>query len=289
MEIRLSHVNYEYQRGTAFAHAALRDINLTIGQGELVGLTGHTGSGKSTLMQHFNGLLFPASGQVFVDGADITDRDYDIRGLRFRVGLSFQNPDYQLFGATVLEDIMFGPQNMGMSRQRAREMALEAMELVELPQSLSEKSPFDLSGGEKKKTALAGILAMDPQVLVLDEPAAGLDPGGRQQMLRLIEYLNREKNRTVIFVSHSMEDVARLARRVLVMDQGRLAMDGSPEKIFSDRKKLDALHLAPPQVMAVLGNMASLGYPVREDILTMEEAEREILRAWRNRQGVVRE
>lgn len=247
MSIQLERLSHTYQAGSPFQATALHDIDLTIRDGELLALIGHTGSGKSTLAQHLNGLLKPTSGRVLLDGTDINDKDSDKRALRFQVGLVFQYPEHQLFEETVQKDIAFGPRNMGLSQEQSEERVRWAMELVGLPfDEIAEKSPFELSGGQMRRVALAGVLAMKPRILVLDEPTAGLDPRARDFLLKDIQRLH-EGGTTVVMISHSMDDVAALATRVAVLEKGRLVMEGSPQEIFSKVERLTSMGLDVPQ------------------------------------------
>ena len=233
MSIALEHVNYVYSPGTAYEKQALKDVSFEIEQGQFVGIIGHTGSGKSTLIQHLNGLVKATSGRILYEGQNIYDEGYDMRKLRSQVGLVFQYPEYQLFEADVLSDVCFGPKNQGLSPEECEARAKEALEMVGFPEKYYRQSPFELSGGQKRRAAIAGILAMRPKVLVLDEPTAGLDPKGRDEILDQVEYLHRETGMTVILVSHSMEDIARYVERIIVMNHGEKMLDGSPREVFS--------------------------------------------------------
>ncbi len=278
MHIKVENLVYEYMPGTPFEHTAVNDVSFEIKSGEFVGLVGHTGSGKSTLIQHLNGLIKPTSGKIFVDGTDISGKDVKLHELRFKVGIVFQYPEYQLFEETVKKDIMFGPKNMGLSDEEAEERARAAMELVGLDISLAEKSPFELSGGQKRRVAIAGVLAMEPEVLILDEPAAGLDPHGRNEILSRIEYMHKEKNMSIILVSHSMEDIARMAERVIVMKEGKIAAEGSVHDIFGLGDALKEINLDVPQIKRLTDELRSRGYDLPDDIYTVERAHEEILK-----------
>lgn len=271
------HVNYIYSENTAYEKYALKDINLTIHKGEFIGIIGHTGSGKSTLVQHFNGLIKASSGRIFFDGKDIYDSDYKMKELRSRVGLVFQYPEHQLFEPTVLEDVKFGPKNLGLPKLEIDLRAFEAIKQVGLSEEYYDSSPFELSGGQKRRVAIAGVLAMKPEVLILDEPTAGLDPYGRDEILDQIKKLH-EEGLTVILVSHSMEDVARYADRILVMDNGRVKYDGSPKEVFRNYKELEEIGLSAPQVTYVMNDLKEMGFPVDAEVTTIEEAKREILK-----------
>lgn len=266
--IEFRNVSYVYER----EEKAIDDVSFKIDNGEFVGIIGHTGSGKSTLIQMMNGLIKPQSGKVFYNGEDIFGKDYDLRRLKFKVGLVFQYPEYQLFESSVLKDVAYGPENKGLDKDSALKAARESLGLVGLPEEKYEKSPFELSGGEKKRAAIAGILAMEPEMLVLDEPAAGLDPKSRKQLFMLLKSLQKEKNITIVVVSHSMEDMAKYSEHILVMDNGRLAMDGDARKIFLDYRSLEKIGLAAPKAAYLMAELKSRGLPVDTNIITMEEA-----------------
>ena len=269
LEIRdLHHV---YSVGTPFQHVALENVSFSVERGEFIGVIGHTGSGKSTLMQHLNGLLKPTSGQVLLDGKDIWSDKKTTRQSRFRVGLVFQYPEYQLFEETVYKDIAFGPKNMGLSTEEIDRRVREAAGFVGLTEAQLEVSPFDLSGGQKRRVAIAGVIAMEPEVLILDEPTAGLDPEGREGVLKNIESYRKAKNATIMMVSHSMNDVARLATRLLVMNGAHLAMDGTPAQVFARAQELLDMGLDIPEVTRVFLQLQKLGLPV-EQVYTMEQA-----------------
>ena len=281
MEIRIEHLNYIYGLGTSYEKKALDDISLTIRSGEFIGIIGHTGSGKSTLIQHLNGLNRASSGQIFVDGKKIYEDGYPMRQLRFRVGLVFQYPEYQIFETTVLKDICFGPKNQGLSEEEAGGRARAAMRRVGLDESYENKYPFALSGGQKRRVAIAGILAMNPEVLVLDEPTAGLDPKGRDDILGVLKQLHQESGITVVLVSHSMEDVADYASRIIVLDKGKVLYDDIPARVFSHVEELESIGLAAPQVTYVMRALRRMGWDVSQDVTTQAEAADEILEVLR--------
>ena len=281
MNIKVQNLEYTYMKDTPYEKTAVHNVNMELRQGEFVGLIGHTGSGKSTLIQHLNGLLKPTSGEILVDGVNIADKEVKLRELRFKVGIVFQYPEYQLFEETVIADIAFGPKNMGLSSSEAEKRAYEAMELVGLPAELAEKSPFELSGGQKRRAAIAGVLAMQPEVLILDEPAAGLDPHGRNEILNRIAYMHKEKNMTILLVSHSMEDIAKMADRVIVMKNGTVAAEGSVHDIFSMGKGLSSINLDVPQITKLVDILRSRGYSLPDDIYTVSRAKEEILKLFK--------
>ena len=278
MSIALDHVSYVYSPGTAYAKHALKDVSLEIEQGQFVGIIGHTGSGKSTLIQHLNGLMKATSGKIFYNGQNIYEEGYDMRSLRSQVGLVFQYPEYQLFEVDVLSDVCFGPKNQGLSREECERNAKEALELVGFPEKYYKQSPFELSGGQKRRVAIAGVLAMKPKVLILDEPTAGLDPKGRDEILDQVEKLHRETGMTVVLVSHSMEDVARYVERIIVMNHGEKMLDGTPGEVFRHYKELEKVGLAAPQVTYVVHDLKERGFDVSPDATTIEEAADEIVR-----------
>ena len=261
MSIALEHVNYVYSPGTAYEKHALKDVSFEIEQGQFVGIIGHTGSGKSTLIQHLNGLVKATSGKILYEGQNIYEEGYDMKKLRSQVGLVFQYPEYQLFEADVLSDVCFGPKNQGLSREECEKCAREALALVGFPEKYYSQSPFELSGGQKRRVAIAGILAMHPRVLVLDEPTAGLDPKGRDEILDQIQHLHRETGMTVILVSHSMEDIANYVDRIIVMNRGEKMLDGTPKEVFSHYKELEKVGLAAPQVTYVMHDLKVRGLP----------------------------
>ena len=279
MSIKLEHINYVYSPGTAYEKQALKDISLEIRQGEFVGIIGHTGSGKSTLIQHFNGLIKASSGALYFDGKNIYDEGYNMKELRNQVGLVFQYPEHQLFEVDVLSDVCFGPRNQGLAKEVCEERAKEALELVGFPEEYYHQSPFELSGGQKRRAAIAGVLAMRPSVLVLDEPTAGLDPKGRDDILDQIDYLHKNTNMTVILVSHSMEDIARYVSRIIVMNEGAKMFDGKPKEVFAHYRELEEVGLAAPQVTYIMHALKAKGMNVRTDATTVEEAAEEIMRS----------
>lgn len=280
MSIALEHVNYIYSPGTAYEKRALNDINLEIGQGQFVGIIGHTGSGKSTLIQHLNGLMKATSGDILYDGQSIYAEGYDMRKLRSQVGLVFQYPEHQLFEVDVISDVCFGPKNQGLSEEESEKNAREALELVGFPEKYYKQSPFELSGGQKRRVAIAGVLAMKPKVLILDEPTAGLDPKGRDEILDQIAKLHKETGMTVVLVSHSMEDVARYVDRIIVMNKGEKMLDSTPKEVFRHYKELEEVGLAAPQVTYVMHDLKDRGFDVSPDATTIEEAADEIMRSF---------
>lgn len=280
--LKTEHLTYSYSTGTPFEVTAIEDINIEIEPGELVAVIGHTGSGKSTLIQHFNGLLKPQSGKVYVDGQDIWESKKTLRASRFAVGLCFQYPEYQLFEETVYKDIAFGPKNMKLPEEEIDRRVREAARFIGVTDDMLEKSPFDLSGGEKRRVAIAGVMAMEPKILILDEPTAGLDPRGRDTILGLIRNYREETGRTVMIVSHSMDDVAKIATKVLVINDRHVAMYGTVPEIYARSEELVAMGLDIPQVTKVFLGLKENGIPVRTDIFTVEQARAE-LRALREK------
>jgi energy-coupling factor transport system ATP-binding protein len=278
MSIKLEHLNYIYSQGTAYEKQALRDICMEIPHGEFVGIIGHTGSGKSTLIQHLNGLIRATSGELYYNGENIYREGYSMRALRNEVGLVFQYPEHQLFEIDVMTDVCFGPKNQGLSGEQCKERALEALRLVGLKEKYYKVSPFELSGGQKRRVAIAGVLAMRPKVLVLDEPTAGLDPKGRDDILDQIAYLHKESDMTVILVSHSMEDIAKYADRLIVMNKGTVMYNDEPKKVFEHYQELEKVGLAAPQVTYIMHDLAGRGMPVRTDVTTVAEAADEIMK-----------
>ena len=276
--LQVQNLRHVYSMGTPFEHIALDDVNFSVERGEFIGIIGHTGSGKSTLMQHLNGLLKPTSGKILLDGKDIWADKITTRQSRFRVGLVFQYPEYQLFEETVYKDIAFGPKNMGLKPEEIDRRVREAAGFVGLTEKQLEVSPFDLSGGQKRRVAIAGVIAMEPEVLILDEPTAGLDPVGRAEILGNIESYRRAKNATIMMVSHSMEDVARLTDRLLVMNGSHLAMDGTPAEVFTHAEELVEMGLNIPQVTQVFLHLRKMGVPV-ENVYTIDQAVAEIKRS----------
>ena len=277
--IILDKINYSYSEGTAYQIQALKDINLQIEEGQFIGIIGHTGSGKSTLTQLLNGLLRATSGHIYVDGEDIYDEDYDMKKLRNKVGLVFQYPDHQLFETTNFEDVCFGPKNQGLDRKEVELRAFEALQNVGFPEDLYYQPPFDLSGGQKRRVAIAGVLAMKPEVLILDEPTAGLGPAGRDEILGLVSKMHKELGITIILVSHSMEDVAEYVERLIVMNQGEVMYDGVPKEVYAHYKELEAVGLAAPQVTYLMNELAGKGLPVDTGATTVKEAAQSILAA----------
>lgn len=272
MLIILDKVNYVYSEGSGFEKKALDDVSLTIDKGEFIGLIGHTGSGKSTLTQHLNGLLRATSGNIYYDGQDIYEKGFVMKKLRSKVGLVFQYPEHQLFESDVFTDVCFGPKNLGLDKKDVELRAFEALEMVGFPKELFYNSPFELSGGQKRRAAIAGVLAMKPEVLILDEPTAGLDPKGRDEILDQIKKLHEETGITVILVSHSMEDVAKYVGRLIVLDHGRVMYDDIPKKVFRNYRELEKIGLAAPQLTYIMNDLKANGFDVDTDAITMEEA-----------------
>ncbi|MBR1913772.1 MAG: energy-coupling factor transporter ATPase [Lachnospiraceae bacterium] len=277
--IILDHVDYIYNEGMPDEIKALDDVSFEIRKGDYVGLIGHTGSGKSTLVQHLDGLLKASSGHIYFNGEDIYDSDYDMRGLRGKVGLVFQYPEHQLFEETVFKDVCFGPKNIGLSDKEAELSAYAALKAVKLPDEYYFVSPFDLSGGQKRRVAIAGVLAMKPEVLVLDEPTAGLDPEGRDEILGLVNELHEEQGITIVLVSHSMEDVAEYAERIIVMDKGRVFMNGTPREVFYHAARLETIGLAAPRVTYIMRGLKRAGFNVDPSAITISEATDSVLEA----------
>ncbi len=285
MSIKLEHLNYIYSPGTAYEKQALKDICLEIPHGEFVGIIGHTGSGKSTLIQHLNGLIRATSGTIYYNGEDIYKEGYDMKKLRSQVGLVFQYPEYQLFEVDVLSDVCFGPKNQGLSPEECEERARQALKLVGLKEKYYKSSPFELSGGQKRRVAIAGVLAMYPNVLVLDEPTAGLDPKGRDEILDQIAYLHQQRDMTVILVSHSMEDIAKYADRLIVMNKGQVLYNDTPKTVFSHYQELEKIGLAAPQVTYIMHDLKEKGFDVKVTATTVTDAAEEIIRAVQTRRG----
>ena len=283
MSIKLENVNFTYSPTTAYEIHALKNINLEIRDGEFIGLIGHTGSGKSTLVQHLNGLMKATSGTIYYNGENIYAEGYSMKDLRSKVGLVFQYPEHQLFEVDVLADVCFGPKNQGLSKEEAEERAKRALSMVGLREKYYKQSPFELSGGQKRRVAIAGVLAMEPDVLILDEPTAGLDPKGRDEILEQIKKLHEENHITIILVSHSMEDVAKYVGRIIVMNQGEAMYDGTPKEVFSHYKELEKVGLAAPQVTYIMNALADKGFDVGTDATTIEEATEEIFRVYQKR------
>ena len=279
MSIRAEHLNHIYGEGTAFEQYALKDVSFEIEDGQFIGLIGHTGSGKSTLIQHLNGLLRASSGAIYYNGENIYQDGYDMKALRSKVGLVFQYPEHQLFEVDVFSDVCFGPKNQGLSKEEVEERAREALTQVGLDEKLWQQSPFELSGGQKRRVAIAGVLAMRPKVLVLDEPTAGLDPKGRDEILDQIAYLHEKADMTVILVSHSMEDIAKYVDRIIVMNKGSVMFNDVPKKVFAHYKELESVGLAAPQVTYIMHALKEKGMDVPTDATTIEEAADGIMKA----------
>lgn len=279
MSIELKNITYTYSPGTAYEIHALKDVNLEIPDGQFIGVIGHTGSGKSTLIQHLNALIRPTSGTVLYNGEDVWEEKYDRRNLRSQIGLVFQYPEHQLFESDVLSDVCFGPMNQGMSREEAEAEAKKALLQVGFKEKNFSKSPFELSGGQKKRVAIAGVLAMNPKILILDEPTAGLDPKGRDEILDQISELHKARGITIILVSHSMEDVAKYVERLIVVNRGQIAFDDTPREVFSHYQELEAMGLAAPQITYIMHALKQKGLKVDPNATTVEEARDDILRA----------
>ncbi|MBQ4300019.1 MAG: energy-coupling factor transporter ATPase [Lachnospiraceae bacterium] len=278
MSLILDNISHIYSRGDAYEKKALDGVSLKIEDGEFIGIIGHTGSGKSTLIQHLNGLLKATEGNIYFNGQDIYDKDYDLKDLRMQVGMVFQYPEHQLFDETVFKDVCFGPRNQGLPEKDVTLRAYEALKNVGLDEKYYDVSPFELSGGQKRRAAIAGVIAMKPQVLVLDEPTAGLDPQGRDEILDMIAENHQRYGNTVILVSHSMEDVAKYVDRIIVMDDGRVRFDGEPKEVFRHYKELEEIGLAAPQVTYLMHDLKDAGYAVSCDATTVEEAKDEIMK-----------
>ena len=283
MSMKLENVSFTYSPNTAYEIHALKNINLEIRDGEFIGLIGHTGSGKSTLVQHFNGLMKATSGVVYYNGENIYAEGYSMKQLRSNVGLVFQYPEHQLFEVDVLTDVCFGPKNLGLPKEEVEARAKKALQMVGLKEKYYKQSPFELSGGQKRRVAIAGVLAMEPKVLILDEPTAGLDPKGRDEILDQIKRIHEENHITIILVSHSMEDVAKYVGRIIVMNQGEAMYDGTPKEVFSHYKELEKVGLAAPQVTYIMNALAEKGFNVSTGATTIEEATEEIFRAYQKR------
>ncbi len=279
MSIKIENLTHIYMQGTPFEKTALDKVSIDINDGEFVALIGHTGSGKSTLIQHMNGLLKPSSGRIVVDGVDITAEGVKLTDIRKKVGLVFQYAEYQLFEETIEADIMFGPRNLGLTEEEILSRTKKAMEMVGLDyETYRNKSPFDLSGGQKRRVAIAGVVAMEPKVLILDEPTAGLDPKGRDEILGELQKLHKAYNMTIILVSHSMEDVAKVADKIFVMDEGRCALNGTPKDVFKEVDTLEKVGLAVPQVTYLMRELNKVGFKLPDDIFTLEQAKKELLK-----------
>lgn len=282
MAIIVDKLNYNYNDGGKTTQV-LKDISVVIPDGQFLGIIGHTGSGKSTFVQHLNGLLKAGSGTVYYNGEDISDKDYDLKKLRSKVGLVFQYPEHQLFEVDVFKDVCFGPRNLGLEEKKVQLRAFAALKQVGVPEELFYASPFELSGGQKRRVAIAGVLAMEPEVLILDEPTAGLDPKGRDELLEQLAKLQKEREITIILVSHSMEDMANYAERILVMDQGSIVLDGTPKEVFAHDKELEEMGLASPQVTYIMKELKKRGFSVEEKVTTIEEAKKEILNSFKRK------
>lgn len=283
MSIIVDHVSHVYEADTNMAVKALGDVSLAIRDGEFIGLIGHTGSGKSTLVQHLNGLMKATSGHIYYNGEDIDDDQFHKKELRSKVGLVFQYPEHQLFEVDVFSDVCFGPKNLGLSQKEVQLRAYEALKQVGLEDEYFYQSPFDLSGGQKRRVAIAGVLAMKPEVLILDEPTAGLDPKGRSEILELISSLRKKTGMTIVLVSHSMDDVAEYVNRIVVMDHGRKMYDDAPREVFRHVEELEAMGLAAPQVTYMMHQLRKNGFDVNPDAITIEEAQEEVLKALEKR------
>lgn len=283
MSMKLENVSFTYSPNTAYEIHALKNINLEIHDGEFIGLIGHTGSGKSTLVQHFNGLMKATSGTIYYNGENIYAEGYSMKQLRSNVGLVFQYPEHQLFEVDVLTDVCFGPKNLGLPEEEVEARAKKALQMVGLKEKYYKQSPFELSGGQKRRVAIAGVLAMEPKLLILDEPTAGLDPKGRDEILDQIKRIHEENHITIILVSHSMEDVAKYVGRIIVMNQGEAMYDGTPKEVFSHYKELEKVGLAAPQVTYIMNALAEKGFNVSTGATTIEEATEEIFRAYQKR------
>lgn len=281
MSIELKNVCYTYSPGTAYEMHALKDVNLTISDNQFIGIIGHTGSGKSTLIQLFNGLMKPTSGEVLYNGENIWNENYNLKKLRSEVGLVFQYPEHQLFEVDVLSDVCFGPKNQGLTKEEAQVQAKMALGQVGIPEELYQKSPFELSGGQKKRVAIAGVLAMNPKILILDEPTAGLDPQGRDEILNQIAELHEKRGITIVLVSHSMEDIARYVGRIIVMNHGEVTFDDTPKKVFSHYKELEKIGLGAPQITYIMHELKERGLDVDTTATTVEEAKESILHVLR--------
>lgn len=272
MAIKLQNVTHIYSPGSPFEKEALSGVTLHVPKGQFVGLIGHTGSGKSTLIQHLNGLMKPSSGNIYINGQDIHSKDINLKDIRQEVGLVFQYPEYQLFEMSIYKDVAFGPKNMALPEEEIKERVTTALKMVNIGEDMYDKSPFELSGGQKRRVAIAGVLAMRPDILILDEPTAGLDPKGREEILGQISKMHKDLGITVILVSHSMEDVARYVDRLIVMEKGGISLDGKPRDVFNHIEKLESIGLAAPQIRYITQILAKKGMAIKEDILTVEEA-----------------
>ncbi|MCT4605177.1 MAG: energy-coupling factor transporter ATPase [Marinisporobacter sp.] len=284
MSIVIENLTHIYNQNSPFEAIALNNVSLTIEKGEFIGLIGHTGSGKSTFTQHLNGLLKATSGKIIINGLDITKKDVSLKEVRRKVGLVFQYPEHQLFEETVYKDVAFGPINLGLDEKDIESRVKEAIELVGLPyEEIKDRSPFELSGGQKRRVAIAGVIAMKPEVLILDEPTAGLDPKARDEILNQIKELHQRYKMTIILVSHSMEDIARLVDRIIVMHKGNVALTGRPKEVFKNTEFLKSIGLGVPQITYLMKKLNAMGMPVKEDIFTVEDAKNEILKIMRRK------
>lgn len=286
MPIKVENLSFVYNEGTPYATVALNDVTFEIQDEEFVGIIGHTGSGKSTLIQHLNGLLRPTSGKIYINGVDITDKKVSLKEVRKEVGLVFQYPEYQLFEETIFKDIAFGPINLGLSEEEIEKRVYEAMDIVGISRELADKSPFEVSGGQKRRIAIAGILAMKPKILILDEPTAGLDPKGKEEILSKIKEIHDKYKMITILVSHSMEDIARFADKIIVMNKGRIEIIGTPRDVFRKVEKLEKMGLGVPQITYLARELQKKGVAIPEDILTIEEAKEYIIRYLRGTKNV---
>ena len=277
MSLILDKVSHVYSPGNAYETVAIKDVSLKIEDNEFLGIIGHTGSGKSTLIQHMNGLLTPTSGTIYFNGKDTSEKGFPKKELRSKVGMVFQYPEHQLFEPTVFEDICFGPKNLGLSKEEIDDRVYEALRLVGFPEELISASPFDLSGGQKRRAAIAGVLAMKPDILILDEPTAGLDPKGRDDILDMIKDMHEKTGNTVVLVSHSMEDIARLVDRIIVMNEGQVQFDDTPKEVYKNYKELEKMGLRAPQITYLMNDLRSFGFDVSTEATTVEEAKKEIL------------
>ena len=284
MSIVIKNLKYVYNEGTPFESVAINDVSLEIKEGEFVGLIGHTGSGKSTFIQHLNGLIKPTSGTIEINGMDITQKGVSLVDIRKKVGLVFQYPEYQLFEETIYKDIAFGPEKLGLSEKEVEDRVFEAMKMVGLdPEKSKAKSPFELSGGQKRRVAIAGVIAMKPDVLILDEPTAGLDPHGRDEILAQIKEIHNKQKTTIILVSHSMEDMSKLADKLIVMNRGKVEFVGTPKEIFRHENRLNEIGLGVPKVVTLMNALRAKGYDIESDIITMDEAKQQILKLIRSK------
>ena len=279
MSIKVDNISYIYEKGTGFERQALKNVSCAIEDGEFIGLIGHTGSGKSTFIQHLNGLVKPTEGYIYYNGRDIYEQGFNMKELRSRVGLVFQYPEHQLFETEIFKDVCFGPKNLGLPKEEIEKRAKESLRLVGIDEKMFFQSPFDLSGGQKRRVAIAGVLAMKPDVLILDEPTAGLDPKGRDDILNCLRYLREETGMTIILVSHSMDDVANYVSRIMVMNDGVLTYDDTPRNVFRHYKELEAIGLAAPQVTYLMNDLKQAGFDVNTDAITIDEAKESILSA----------